>query len=190
MTEKAGRDLKDIRERDAAEGVERGTDRGLSTGGGAEAIATSSGTTLLAFLEPARRPFTAYRFAARGSDAAAGLIYLSLYRIAKDDLKAASWTARKSFTVSVALPTSIGTVMVGFTEPKDIDPRSLWMVGVRTANSLTSVRGTDAGTPPGLDGFSVASADPATILSASATRQRLIPSVQLLSLSGLRLRSS
>ncbi len=190
MTDRAGRGLDDNESRDAAEGIERGTDRGLSTGGAAEAIATTPTTMLLAIFDPVRRPFEAVAMAVRGSDPALGLIFLSLYRITKSDLLATSWTARKSFTVSSALPNPIGTVMIPFDEPKTIDPRSIWAVGVRTASVLATVRGTDTGTPPGFDGFSVASADPQLLLSSAATRQRLIPSVQLLSFAGLRLRSS
>lgn len=190
MTDKAGRGLDNRVDIDASEGVQRGAGRGISTGAGLEDISLSPTVTYVSFFDEVRRPFTGRSFVVRGSDVALGLIYLSLYRLARVELLATSWTIRKAFTVSVALPALTGTVSVNFPSPRNIDADSFWAVGVRSANTPVSVYGTEDGTPPGFDNFSVASADPDTILSASATRTRLTPSVQLLSLSGLRLRSS
>lgn len=187
-TVRAGRGLKGQSERDAAEAGLLGAARGLSTGDATEAIATSSATMLIAALSTPRRPFIAQSITVRGSDAGTGQVYVSLYRIARTDLTATGWTARKSFTKSQSLPAAAGTVHINLDEPKSLDPQSVWLIGLRTQNALATIRGTNTNTPPGFEGWSIAAVDPDTLVSTGLTKQRLIPSVQLLSLVGHRLR--
>lgn len=167
--------------------LSRSLGRGVSTGPASEAIATGPATMQLAALERVSRPFKAISVALNANDPAAGSVMVSLYRIGDEELDSDIWLARRSFILTAALPVAFGTVILPLDDEKVIDPRSTWLVGVRTANALATLRGTDAGTKPGMHGWARAAAEPQTIASTAVTRSRLVPSVTLLSVAGVRL---
>lgn len=182
-----GRGLEGRPGRDGPETKSGGITRGVSTGEASEGVSTTPTDTRLAFFEPIRRPFMAEAFMVRGSDAAEGLVHVTLYRLERSDLTATGWRARKAFTVTAALPAAIADVRLNFASPKNIDPESLWIAGVRTENALATIRGTNANTRPGFHGFTVPDLEPQDLLSGTLTRSAIVPSVAMLSLEGLRL---
>lgn len=170
----------------------RGFDRGTLTTMPLEDIVIGKDMFVVPF-DVGHLPFMLRGLAIQASDDALGNVAIGLYRVDKDDVLPTRWVARLAGLTTIAVAADDNEFCGVLEQDKELDRVSAaWLVAVLGSTDTMVVRGTKSYTPPSFAGWSLGApgALPAELDSRSLTWSLVVPSVALLSQSGVRLRGT
>lgn len=187
------RDPRDRRnDLDINQQLSRGLDRGVISAPPLEDLLVGQ-DMLLTLVDVGTPSFLLRGIGAQITDVASGNLTVALYRVVADDVLPTRFIARLFASKLLAAAATPQEAVAVFNVDKEIDRNAgAYIVGVMGSTPTMYVRGTESYTAPSFGGWSLAApgAPPAQIESAQLAWSLRVPSVSLLTQTGVRFRGT